>query len=134
LGLKNTHFKDVAGLDDSGRSTAKDIAILFSYGLSNPEFAKIVSTPELDVSSVDGKEIHKLKNSDRLVTGEIPLEGIIGGKTGFTPDAGHTLVSAATRDGQTLVAVVLKTASDSKVASAQEVKKLLTWGFESYIF
>jgi len=134
LGLRNTHFKDVAGLDDSGRSTAKDVAVLFSYGLSNPEFAKIVSTAELDVPSVDGKEIHKLKNSNRLVTGEIFLEGIIGGKTGFTPDAGHTLVSAATRDGQTLVAVVLKTNSDSKLASAQETKKLLDWGFESYIF
>lgn len=134
LGLKSTEFKDPAGLDDTGHSSARDIAILFSYGLSRDDFTKIVSTSEKTVASVDGSEIHELKNSNRLTTGEIPLDGIIGGKTGFTPDAGHTLVSAAEKDNNRIVGVVLNTLNSSVSASAEEMKKLLEWGFQSYVF
>lgn len=134
LGLSNTKFKDPAGLDDQGVSSAMDIAILFSYALKNPEFQKIVATSDMAVTSEDGSIVHTLKNSNRLTTGELPLPGIIGGKTGYTPDAGHTLVSAATQNNQTLVGVVLKTNSNSPSASAEETRKLLTWGFQAYTF
>lgn len=134
LGLKSTEFKDPAGLDDTGHSSARDIAILFSYGLSRDDFTKIVSTSEKTVTSVDGSEIHELKNSNRLTTGEIPMDGVIGGKTGFTPDAGHTLVSAAEKDSNRIVGVVLNTLNSTVSASAEEMKKLLEWGFQSYIF
>ncbi|MCX6809444.1 MAG: D-alanyl-D-alanine carboxypeptidase [Candidatus Berkelbacteria bacterium] len=134
LGLTNTHFMDTAGLDDTGHSSARDIAILFSYALKNPEFKKIVSTAEKQVISQDKSQTHDLKNSNRLTTGEIPLDGVIGGKTGFTPDAGHTLVTAASKDGHTIIGVVLKTDSDTAPASAIEMQKLLEWGFNSYDF
>jgi len=135
IGLsENTKFKDPAGLDDSGRSTARDIALLFAYDLKNETFKKIVNTAEYSIISVDGGETHDLKNSNRITTGEIPLEGVIGGKTGFTPDAGHTLVCAASRDDSTIIAVILKTNQDTTTASAEEARKLLTWGFDSYIF
>ncbi len=134
LGMTNTHYMDPAGLNDQGHSSARDLAILFSYALGNEEFRKVVSTAEKTVTSVDGSESHELKNSNRLTTGEIKLDGIIGGKTGFTPDAGHTLVSSAQRDGNTIVGVVLNTYSSTPQASAEEMKKLLAWGFESYTF
>lgn len=134
LGLGKTKFKDPAGLDDQGHSSAIDVAILFSYALKNPEIQKIISTPEIEVASVDQSVLHQLKNSNRLTTGEIPLDGIVGGKTGYTPDAGHTLVCAASRNGQTLISVVLKTYSNAASASAEETRKLLTWGFESFRF
>jgi D-alanyl-D-alanine carboxypeptidase (penicillin-binding protein 5/6) len=86
------------------------------------------------VKSVDQKTVHPLKNSNRLTTGEIPLDGIVGGKTGYTPDAGHTLVCAATRNGHTLISVILKTYSNAPSATAEETRSLLTWGFESYDF
>ncbi len=134
LGLEKTKFEDPAGLDDQGHSSAIDVAILFSYALRNPEIEKIISTPEIEVTSVDQSIVHQLKNSNRLTTGEIPLDGVMGGKTGYTPDAGHTLVSAATRDGQTLISVVLKTYSNAASASAEESRNLLVWGFGSYNF
>jgi len=134
LGLKNTKFMDPAGLNDEGRSSARDIAILFSYALNKEEFVKIISTAEKTVTSVDGAEQHDLTNSNRLTTGEIPMDGIIGGKTGFTPDAGHTLVASAQRDGNKIVGVVLNTYSNSPSASAEEMRKLLTYGFEAYSF
>lgn len=134
LNLNDTHFKDTAGLDDSGYSSARDVAILFTYALDNPTFQKIVATSEKEISSTDGTISHKLENSDRLITGEIPVEGVIGGKTGYTPDAGHTLVTGAKRDGHTLVSVILKTKADTPSASAEETKKLLLWGFASFEF
>jgi D-alanyl-D-alanine carboxypeptidase len=134
LGLESTAFFDPAGLNDQGHSSARDVALLFANALSNKDFEKIVSTAEKDVTSVDGVEVHKLKNSDRLTTGEIPLDGVIGGKTGFTYDAGHTLVTAASKNNSTIIGVVLKTFSDTPSASAAEMKKLLDWGFTSYTF
>jgi D-alanyl-D-alanine carboxypeptidase len=134
LGLKDTKFMDPAGLNDQGRSTARDIAILFSYALNNAEFIKIISTAEKTVSSVDGSETHDLKNSNRLTTGEIPMDGVIGGKTGFTPDAGHTLVAGAKRNNNIIVGVVLNTYSNANSASAEEMRKLLSYGFDAYTF
>jgi D-alanyl-D-alanine carboxypeptidase len=97
-------------------------------------FENIVNTSEKEIFSQDGDISHDLENSNRLVTGEIPLDGVIGGKTGFTFDAGHTLVCAARRNDHTLVSVVLKTSVNTKTASAYESQKLLNWGFDSFSF
>lgn len=135
LGMTGTKFFDPAGLDDNGRSTARDIAIMFSYGLNFDKFKQAIGTKEKDIVSVDGSEVHPVKNSNRLLTGEIFFDGeVIGGKTGVTDLAGHTLVCAVKRDETTLVGVVLNTYSNSKSASAEEMKKLLDWGFASYVF
>ncbi|OQA51966.1 MAG: D-alanyl-D-alanine carboxypeptidase DacB precursor [candidate division WS2 bacterium ADurb.Bin280] len=134
IGMEHTTFRDPAGLDDDGRSTAFDIAILFSYALKNETFKQVVNTAEKEISSEDGSITHALKNSNRLVTNEVPFDGVIGGKTGFTFAAGHGLVCAAQNEGLTLVSVVLKTHSSKNEASALESRKLLSWGFESFIF
>jgi len=134
LGLKNTKFYDPAGLNDQGHSSAFDVAILFTYAIKDETFVKIVNTAEKEISSEDALVSHQLKSSNRLVNGEMPLGGVIGGKTGFTPDAGHTLVCAASKDGHTLISVILKTASNTKEASAEETQKLLAWGLESFDF
>jgi len=134
LNLKSTYFRDPAGLDDEGHSSAIDVALLFSNGLQNSLFETVISTNEKKISASGSDNSYELKNSNRLTTGEIPLEGNIGGKTGNTPAAGHALVSAATRNGTTLICVILKTDSDSKSASAEEARKLLNWGFDSFAF
>jgi D-alanyl-D-alanine carboxypeptidase len=134
IGMKDTQFKDPAGLDDTGHSTAFDMAILFSYAIKNQTFKTVVGTAEKEIYSTDGSVVHKLKNTNRLTTQEIPFDGVIGGKTGFTPDAGHALVCAAEKNGVTLISVVIKTASSANSASAEETRKLLSWGFESYTF
>lgn len=134
IGMKNTNYKDPAGLDDGGRSAAFDMAILFSYAIKNENFRTFVSTAEKEITSKDQTIVHKLKNSNRLTTQEIPFDGVIGGKTGFTPEAGHALVCAAQQNGRTLVGVVIKTRSSANSASAEEMSKLLGWGFESFDF
>lgn len=136
LGMTNTLFKDPAGLDDTGHSSAHDLAVLASYVLRDDVIRSIVKTQQATIVSKDGKITHKLENSNRLIKPENPLflADATGLKTGFTPDAGHCLVSSATRSGNSLVSVVLNTDYTNAEASALESKKLLTWGFDSYVW
>ncbi len=134
LGLNNTKYQDPAGLNDAGRSTPRDLAILTSYALNNPLFRKIISTPKYTIWSADNRYKHDLINSNRLVVPEEPLylSLALGGKTGFTFEAGHCLVTAAkASDGSYYVAVVLHTVEDTKEASAREVRRLLSWALTS---
>lgn len=131
LGAKNTHYLDPAGLNDDGYSTVRDQGIIISYALKNPIIKSIISKPKETISSVDGSIKHDLDNSNRLVKDEMYYSGIIGGKTGFTPSAGHSLVTAAIRDNHELLALIFNTYSSDKSASAIAAKSLLDWGFNN---
>lgn len=134
LGLRDTEFKDPAGLDDTGHVSAFGLAIITSYALKNQVFSKIVKTSEITIASNDGKFVHKLDSSNRLIKSDEPLyyPYAIGIKTGFTPDAGHCLVAAAEKNGHRLISVILNTFDSSNDASARESRKLLKWGFDNY--
>lgn len=129
LGLHKTQFRDPVGLDDTGRSTARELAVLGAFFLKEPKLAEIVKTAKTTISSTDGRLVHELESSNRLVKEDLYYPGILGIKTGFTPDAGHSIAVAAERNGHTLVAVLLSTYQDTKDASAKEAAKLLDWGF-----
>ena len=134
LGMLNTRYKDPAGLDDEGRSTARDLAIVATYDIRNPVIQEIVRMQRATITSVDGEQVHELVNSNRLIDPENPLyyQYATGLKTGFTPDAGHCLVASAEKNNHTIVSVVLGTTENSAEASAKESRKLLTWTFENF--
>lgn len=102
LGLENTHFCNTTGLHaDDHYSTAKDIAELLRYALKNSTFREIIESPYY---STPGTNVHPdgitfystmFKNlSDTTV-----IDGkIMGGKTGFTSEAGCCLASFAEID------------------------------------
>ena len=103
LGHENTHFCNTTGLHaDDQYSTAKDIAELLRYALKNSTFREIIESP---YHSTPGTNVHPdgitfystmFKNlSDTTV-----IDGkIMGGKTGFTSEAGCCLASFAEIDG-----------------------------------
>ena len=110
LGAKNTHFANPNGLpDDSHYSTAHDMALITAYGLSNPKFAEIVSSKSYQISGEGKAYTRTLTNHNKLLR---MCEGCIGVKTGFTKAAGRCLVSAAQRDGMTLICVTLNAPDD----------------------
>lgn len=127
LGANNTHFNNPHGLTDPNHyTTARDLAIIARYAYQNPKFRKIVSTKEAQISWVypaDRKEIYGSTN--RLLWNYDDVTGI---KTGYTEAAGGCLVASAQRNGQTLIAVVMKTA-DSR-ARFVEGRALLDFGFK----
>ena len=109
LGMDGTHFCDTTGLHDPDHySTAKDIAILLKYAIRNDTFREIIESPYY---SAPGTNIHpdgitfysSMFNNlpDPSVTGG----KILGGKTGFTNDAGLCLASFAEIDGTEYILV-----------------------------
>ena len=101
IGLKNSVFKNTTGLDAEGQySTVEDIYILFKYALNNNTFKEIISKEDYLTSDsqfyFDGP-IHNAKHY------EMPY--FLGGKTGFTEEAGLCLVSTAEYNGISYILV-----------------------------
>lgn len=106
LGLQETHFANPQGFDDpENYSSAHDLAILASYALTHyPLFAHIVSE---DYQQLPVSTFHKqfdLYNWNGLLD---VYPGVTGVKIGNTADAGYTTVVSSTRDGHTILVVLL---------------------------
>lgn len=121
LGLADSPvLRDPAGLDDEfsvdggNLVSARDVAIVTRAFLAYPELASIVAKPEYRFVGGDGLP-HRIVNHVRLLK---TYPGSIGVKTGYTKRAGHTLVAAATREGRTMVAVVIGAANPYGSAAA----------------
>ena len=122
LGLTGTHFENPNGLDSPGHySTAKDLGTLAAYAMENPIFYKTVSAKNVKVGE------RYLTNHNKLLWRVAGADGV---KTGFTKAAGRILVSSATRDGLTLIAVIL--GAPSSAERFQAATALLDYGFAAY--
>ena len=122
LGLSYTRFTNPHGLDDPEHYTsASDLAKLTAYALNNPLFARIVSTLRYQAPVEESDSVRLFVNHNRLLR---EYDGCVGVKTGYTKRTGRCLVSAATRDGITLIAVTLDDPNDW-----QDHKRLLDFGF-----
>jgi len=110
LGLTNTHFMNPHGLDDPEHyTTARDLAKLTDYALKNETLSRIVSTYKKTIPLHGEEGVRLLLNHNRLLK---QYDDVIGVKTGFTKRSGRCLVSAAERDGLTVVAVTLNAPDD----------------------
>lgn len=125
LSLKNTNFKNPAGLDgDEQVTTARDLVIVSQVAMKNPEFAKIVGTKQIAVTSADGKIVHKLTNINELLG---RVNGVLGVKTGWTQNARENLVTYISRDGHKVMIALL--GSQDRFG---ETKELIDWIFGNY--
>ena len=122
LGLTNTNFTNPHGLDDQEHyTTAKDLAIIAAAALEYPEFREIVSTK---TKKIEKNGISRLfVNHNKLLS---RYDGCIGVKTGFTKKSGRCLVSAAEREGVSLICVTIDAPSDWN-----DHTRLLDYGFSS---
>jgi D-alanyl-D-alanine carboxypeptidase (penicillin-binding protein 5/6) len=105
LGLHDTHFVSPSGVvDRDNYSSAWDLAALTRVALRNPRFAQIVRTKVEHVPWSAPTYAKIYVNNNRMLT---EYRGADGVKTGYTHEAGPCLVVSATRNGHTLIAVVL---------------------------
>lgn len=111
ISMKNTHFVTPSGLDDDDHySTAYDLALLMEAGLKNEDFRQLTAQKSAMVSFTEPSDKRvTYNNHNRLLS---LYEYCIGGKTGYTSAAGRCLVSAAERDGVTLICVTLDDKND----------------------
>ena len=119
LAMSHSHFANPNGLDAEGHyASAADMARLTAYALENQVFRRIVSTASITIGE------RYLTNHNKLLR---LYDGCLGVKTGYTQAAGRTLVSAAQREGMTLICVTLHDGDDWNDHMA-----LLDFGFASY--
>lgn len=135
LGCTGTHFANCHGLPNSDHyTTAHDLALIAQAAMEYPEFRDIVGNA---VTTMEATNLHSeqtITSTNGLLPGssypDYSYPYAIGIKTGHTSVAGYCLVSAADKDGQRLLCVVM--GCDSRTASFSQSTRLFDWGYENY--
>lgn len=136
LGALDTRVATPSGLDGPGMSSsAYDLAMLFREAMARPEFARAITTNQIDFPGYP---------ANPTIPGDIDRPGFalgndnvvnwyyepsLGGKNGFTDSARQTYVGAAEKDGRRLVLSVLR-ADNQPQQVWQQIAALFDYGFE----
>jgi D-alanyl-D-alanine carboxypeptidase (penicillin-binding protein 5/6) len=127
LGLRDTSYANPIGLDEPGNySTPRDLATLTMRLRRERLFRRIFDTPRTTLRS--GAHPRTVVNHNDLVLSVPWIDGV---KTGYTLDAGYVLIGSGTREGVTLLSVVL--GAPSEAAREQDTVSLLNHGFSLYV-
>jgi D-alanyl-D-alanine carboxypeptidase (penicillin-binding protein 5/6) len=122
-GAIRSRFFNPTGMPHANQlTTVQDLALITKAALENSEFRKIVGKRTYRWRSKGWQGT--IKNSNKLLSS---YSGSIGVKTGNTREAGYCLVAAAQRDGQTYIAVVLKSQEE---AVWRDARQLLDYAFK----
>ena len=131
LGCTDTHFVNTNGLhDDEHYTSAYDLALISKSFFQNEMLSKISNTERyhFEPTATQPDDFYK-KNKHSLINGEIPYDGIIGGKTGYTDISRQTLVTCAEQNGMRLICVVFKEESPTQFTDTVE---LFNYGFQNF--
>ncbi len=128
LGMEDTHFINPNGLDATGHySTPSDMAKLGLYAMKIAEFRKIVSTKNYTLDIPGHSQSLTFENTNKLM---VRSNWVVGVKTGLTPKADQCLVAAGTKNGVSILSVVLGQPSTS--VCWDESEALLEYGLSQY--
>ncbi len=116
LGMSGSHFSNVTGLQDSRHyTTAADMSRLLQYALQNPAFRSVFTAQRYVVPATnlhtEGFTMRSLL-FQRLSDPSFPGGEILGGKTGYTSDAGLCLASLACKDGKEYILITMGAPGD----------------------
>ncbi|WP_295857301.1 D-alanyl-D-alanine carboxypeptidase family protein [uncultured Oscillibacter sp.] len=143
LGCKNTHFVNPNGLHDSQHYTsAWDLYLITREALKYPEFMAVCDMGVAEIPATNLSESRRLRTTNYLLSNWRAAGYLYpdahGIKTGSTSEAGHCLVSSATRGSRSLISVVLgaeRVVGENGVAdvkSFSETSRLFEWGFANF--
>ncbi len=143
LQCANTVFANTHGMpNDEHHSCARDIMTITLCALEKPVFRELAAATEYTVPATNRSPERKLQTSNQLMRSQstyyYPYAS--GVKTGTTNAAGYCLVSTATKDGLTLVSVVMGARSvilengTTQVQSFSETKRLFEWAFDNFSY
>lgn len=126
MGLKQTHFVTVNGLDEEEHyTTAVELAKITDYALNIDKFKNIVGTKNYTVTiNGYGKTIG---NTNELLG---YLNGVYGVKTGFTNGANRCLVTSVKRGNMDIISVVL--GADTKKDRTRDSIKIIEYAYANY--
>lgn len=126
LGMNNTKFVNPSGLDEDNNpqySSAYDVALMSRYAIKNfPHLIDISSQPHIYIERTETHQDYDLYSGINLLS---TYPGVVGFKTGYTPEAGLTLVTVAQQNGHQILGVLL--GSENR---REEAKELLDYSFK----
>lgn len=126
LGALDTRAATVSGLDGPGQVTsAYDLALIARSDMTMSPFDELIATKYAKVPGFGEYPAFSIANENKLLFG---YSGALGGKTGFTDDAGNTFVGMAERDGHRLVVTMLAGTQQPR-RQWMQAASLLDWGF-----
>lgn len=125
LGMNNTHFVNPTGLDEdlgNSYSSAYDLVLLTRYAIRRfPELVKISQVDHIYLPITENHQDYDMYSGINLLT---TYPGVVGFKTGYTPDAGLTLITLARKDNKEVIGVLLGTEN-----RREEARELLDYSF-----
>ncbi len=118
LGMDNTHFENSTGLHSENHYTSvKDMAVLLKYALENSAFRDVFTSKRYSTAQTnkhpEGITFYSTMFKD-LKTPEIIGGRILGGKTGYTGEAGQCLASLAQKEGREYILVTAGAKGDNR--------------------
>ncbi len=142
LGALNTNFVNPNGLHNEEHvSTAYDLALIGKYAMENELFRSIVIKPTYVIGPTNKKtESRTLRSTNMFILGNeninyegrtipIKLDGVLGGKTGYTPQAQNCLITVTEKDNRRFLTVVLK--ANGKEVYA-DTHRLINYGLDNF--
>ncbi len=142
IGCRNTHFVNPHGLDEDGqKTTANDMMKIVKEAMKIPLFVKITSNENYSVPATNLSGIRKL-NSTVLLMNEgykdYYCKYASGIKTGSTTGAGRCVISKASKDGYSYLAVIMKAPFEdidkdgvNENCALVDCKTLFNWTFDN---
>lgn len=128
LGLKNTNFVTPNGLHNPEHyTTPYDLSVIGREAFKNEWVRETIAKKESEISTSTGAKMF-IKNWNKL----LGVDGCIGGKTGYTDQAGRVLVAFFERDGRKMAGVVMKSVYDSEDSAVfEDMKKIIDWSYNA---
>lgn len=132
FGMQATTFDDVTGLSSKNVSVVTDLAIMFDRILQDEIVAEITQLSSVVITGTSGRT-YFVESTDELLgtfVDQAPYD-IIGGKTGYLPEAGYCLGTIFSHEnGGEVIVVVL--GSETKEGRFQDVKSLAVWAYKTF--
>ena len=144
LGMTGTHFSNTHGYhDDDHYTTAYDIYRMCRQAMEFETFRTIVSAKNYTMPATNFHPEERIVRSTNALISNFRVAGYIyeyatGIKTGHTPEAGYCLAASATKDGHTLLSVVMGCEREPGTTGSEgclyfdETTRLLEWGFRNF--
>ncbi|MBI3103971.1 D-alanyl-D-alanine carboxypeptidase [Candidatus Daviesbacteria bacterium] len=124
--MKDSYFVNPTGLDEDSNnsySSAYDLAVLTRFLIRNyPQVVDIAKTEHIVLPQTLEHQSYDMYSGINLLT---TYPGVVGFKTGYTPEAGLTLITLARRDGYEVIGILL--GSESR---RDEARELLDYAFK----
>ena len=135
LGMNQTSFVDVTGLNSGNKSTAADLVLLIKSAFNDYDIKRAISAESHDINIINKKIARKIKSTDQILNKEFGVSDqsyrVLGGKTGFLELAGYCFASKiADNSGRNIFTVVL--GSSTINSRFIDTKSLAYWVFNNY--